>query len=205
MGMSEIDESITKHIGPNIEYLNEEFEGRIIFRINQLFMNDNHAYIPDLHKAASSRNKYKINDIVSEVEQVGSINIYLFETYSEDDSGKAMMGFTPVLSRKRHTYKDNSPYFDRMFISYPGLKDRSTIVHEMGHFLGLSHPWEMSHLDLELMGIDNEETYDANHMTYNHNVSSFTDEQLERMQHFALQFRAYLIDDEEKEKATDIN
>ncbi len=194
MGMETVDESITKHIGPNMDYLNAAFEGRILFELNEIFMNDNKAFIPDLHKIARSKDKSRINSLVAEVEKVGAINIYLFDTYSVDGSGRAMMGFTPVLSRKRHTYVHNSPYFDRMFISYPGLRDKSTIVHEMGHFLGLDHPWEMSHINLELMGITSEEVYDTNHMTYSTNASSFTQEQLERMQHFAIEFRSYLID-----------
>lgn len=193
MGLKEIDERITVQIGENVEYLNQEFEGKIRFKLNRLFMDENHAYIPDLHKAASGKRNLSISSLVENIEEAGAINVYLFETYSEDGSGRSMMGFTPVLSRKQDRYELNSPRFDRMFIAYPGLTDMTTIVHEMGHFLGLSHPWDMHRLDVELMGLNSDEVQDINHMTYNPEVSEFTDEQLLRMQHFALEFRSYLL------------
>lgn len=193
MGMEQIDESITLDIGRNIDYLNEEFEGRILFEIGRLFMDINHAYIPELHKAATGRGAQDIDALVNDIEEPGSINVYLFNTYSESEDGRSMMGFTPVLSRKRHTYAFNSPRFDRIFISYPGLKDLSTLVHEMGHFLGLSHPWELNNMNKDMMGLNDEEVVRINHMTYNHEVSAFTREQLDRMHHFALTFRSYLL------------
>ena len=52
MGMSDVDESVTLDIGRNIDYLNNEFENRIIFEIGKMFIDENHAYIPDLHDAA---------------------------------------------------------------------------------------------------------------------------------------------------------
>lgn len=193
MGLEDIDERITVQVGENVEYLNQEFEGKILFKLNRLFMDENHAYIPDLHKAASGKKNLSISSLVDGIEETGSINIYLFETYSEDDSGRAMMGFTPILRRKQDKYEFNSPRFDRMFIAYPGLLDKTTIVHEMGHFLGLSHPWDMHKLDIELMGLDSDEIQHINHMTYSPEVSEFTDQQLSRMQHYALEFRGYLL------------
>jgi hypothetical protein len=193
MGQDSINEEITLQIGTNMDYLNEEFEGKIKFELNRLFMDERHAYIPDLHKAASGRKNIDITALVEGIEESGSINIYLFETYSEDGSGRSMMGFTPILSKKQDKYQTITPKFDRMFIAYPGLSDKTTIVHEMGHFLGLSHPWDMHRLDVELMGLNSEETQRINHMTYNAEVSEFTEEQLTRMQHFALKFRGYLL------------
>jgi predicted Zn-dependent protease len=197
MGQDIVDESITLEIGANVEYLNEEFEGAVRFELNQLFMDSRHAYIPDLHRAALGNKSIKIANLIGDIEEKGSINIFLFDTYSQTDEDKALMGFTPILNRKQSGYESKSPLFDRIFIAYPGLSDKSTIVHEMGHFLGLSHPWDMSSIDRELMGLTTDESQGINHMTYNYAVSEFTSEQLDRMQHFALNFRNYLLSKQE--------
>ena len=192
MGMQEVDQEVTVRIGENIEYLNQEFEGRIVFELDQMVMDPNHAYIPDLHKAYIDRESKSVNELVDPIEIEGAINIYLFDTYSTDNGNSAMLGFTPVLSAQHSKYKTTSPSFDRLYISYPGLIDQSTIVHEMGHFLGLSHPWEMNDVSLDMMGLKNSEA-EHNHMSYHPLVNHFTEQQLDRMQHFALNFRNYLI------------
>jgi len=202
MGLDEIDEGITVRITKNLDYLNEEFEGKVKFQLNELHLDPNQAYIPDLHKDHTSRNHDRVLELIDPIESKGGINVYLFDTYSTNDGTSAMLGFTPVLSAQHRKYARMSPQFDRLFISYAGLSDMSTIVHEMGHFLGLSHPWEMSEIDLDLMGLLNDDA-DHNHMTYSHEVTHFTDEQLDRMQHFALNFRQYLLARIEHKMITD--
>ena len=109
MGMNEVDEEVTVRIGENVEYLNEEFEGMIKFELDKLVMDPNHAYIPDLHRDHIRRNRNKVNRLLRPVESSGAINIYLFETYSKDDQDMAMMGFTPVLSKRPGEYEHSSP------------------------------------------------------------------------------------------------
>jgi len=193
MGLEEVDEKVTVQIGDNVAYLNQEFEGRIKFELDRLVMDPGHAYIPDLHKDHLRKDRRRLNELIDPIEESGAINIYLFETYSTNDGQSAMLGFTPVLTAQYKQYEPSSPQFDRLFISYPGLQDKSTIIHEMGHFLGLSHPWEMSDIDLDLMGFY-EEGSARNHMTYHPEVDHFSAQQLVRMHHFALTFRRYLID-----------
>jgi len=193
MGKSSIDSETADHIVKNIEYLNEEFEGRILFKLGNMVLSSQHAYIPDIHSEYVSNVSSTYVDMVESVEEAGNINVFLFETYSKNDGITAMTGFTPVLSAYHSTYSANSPQFDRLFIAYPGLINKSTLVHEMGHFLGLHHPWDMHSLDKELMGFNEDPTAETNHMTYHHEVDHFTKEQLDRMHHFALQFRSYLI------------
>ncbi len=193
MGQSEVDQSITVRIGENVEYLNQEFEGFIKFRINALFMDQGHAYIPDIHQKIHVDGGSMVEDLVGEIEKKGGINIFLFDTYTKGQNQPAMLGFTPILSMGHSSYEFNSPLFDRMFIAYPGLFSGSTIVHEMGHFLGLSHPWEMNKLDRQLMGLCQCSADDTNHMTYNQEVDHFTAEQLERMHLHAMSFRQYLM------------
>lgn len=195
MGKDSIDESITIQIGENVEYLNQEFEGRIKFVIDELVMDHNHAYLPDMHSDFFSRKTGMISDLISPIERKGAINVYLFETYSQDGQQSALMGFTPILRARQKSYHYNSPKFDRIFMAYPGLIDKSTLVHEMGHFLGLRHPWEMNKIDKELLGLHIASSKENNHMTYDMNVNQFTAEQLEAMRDFALRFRSYLIEE----------
>lgn len=193
MGMSEIDQTTAAHINANVIYLNQEFEGRILFKVGNIGTSSQHAYIPDIHSEYISNESSTYVDMVASVEDAGNINVFLFDTYTKNDGVTAMTGFTPVLSAYHSTYASNSPQFDRLFIAYPGLENKSTLVHEMGHFLGLHHPWEMHSLDQELMGFNADNSSETNHMTYHHDVDHFTVEQLDRMHHFAMQFRSYLI------------
>lgn len=194
MGKTVVDPILSDKIEGNIAYLNQEFEGRIYFKKGDIYTSEQHAYIPDIHKEYIENTTSAYMDMVASVENSGNINVFLFETYVREDGTAAMTGFTPVLRSHHHTYKLNTPLFDRLYIAYPGLEDKSTLVHEMGHFLGLSHPWEMHSLDKELMGLTSDRA-ETNHMTYHHQVDHFTTEQLDRMQHFALVFRSYLIKD----------
>ena len=51
MGREEVDESISVKIFENIEYMNEAFQGQIAFVFNELFMDPNHAYLPDIYQS----------------------------------------------------------------------------------------------------------------------------------------------------------
>lgn len=199
MGKDVVDESITLKIGKNIDYLNQEFEGKVKFVLNELVMESEHAYLPDLHVDYFNRRGYRLNQLIHPIEKKGSINVYLFETYKPEGQDAALMGFTPILRMRQSSYDANSPRFDRIFIAYPGLEDMSTLVHEMGHFLGLRHPWEMNHIDQDLMGLTSDDIVRVNHMSYEMTVNDFTDEQLERMRDFALRFRGYLVENVEQE------
>ncbi len=192
MGRNEIDNKIEISINQNIDYLNQEFEGSILFLIHDITFHPQRAYLPDLHTSYLNPPESPVMDKVKEIESPGQINIFVFDTYSKNGRSE-MTGFTPILSAFHHTYKDNSPTFDRMFIAYPGLSDNSTIVHEMGHFLGLKHPWEMDLSDQQVLGLNNDLTAATNHMTYHRDVDHFTKEQLKTMQRFAIDNRAYLI------------
>jgi hypothetical protein len=202
MGKETVDQEITVQIGKNVDYLNQEFEGRIKFELGQLMMDPNHSFIPDLHKDHVSKDRSRVDELIDPIEIAGAINIYLFETYSTNEGHSAMLGFTPVLKAQFNKYEMMTPQFDRLFISYLGILDQSTIIHEMGHFLGLSHPWEMSHVDLDMMGLYGAEA-ERNHMSYHPEVNHFSWQQLERMQHFALNFRSYLVDRVERRYISD--
>lgn len=192
MGLEEVDQRITVQIGENMAYLNEEFEGKVKFELGALVMDPNKAYIPDLHLDHVLKQRRRIDRLIDPVEIPGSINVYLFETYAQEGETMAMMGFTPVLSNRQQNYERTSPQFDRLFIAYSGLIDKTTLIHEMGHFLGLSHPWEMQAGEQAKMGFTSERA-ERNHMTYHPEVDHFSPQQLDHMREFALNFRQYLM------------
>jgi len=192
MGMEEVDQSITVQIGSNIDYINQEFEGKIKFELGDLVLDQQHEYIPDLHTSYVKGETEYVDDMVAPIEKGRAIQVFLFNTYSKSEDHGAMLGFTPVLAAGHKDYHQLSPSFDRVYISYPGITDMTTLVHEIGHFLGLSHPWEMSNFNLNMLGLDDHEA-ERNHMSYHPEVDNFSAEQLESMQHFALTFRSYIV------------
>ena len=194
MGREDVDESITIKIFENIEYLNDAFQGEVSFVFNELFMDPNHAYLPDIYKSYSAGSKEIIAPIVKPIEKKGAINIYLFDTYAENGRNDALMGFTPLLSSRQSAYATNSPRFDRILMAYEGLEGNKTLVHEMGHFFGLKHPWEISTFAKHRLGIKNKTDESKNHMSYGQSVQEFTPQQLEDMRVYALKYRKYLMD-----------
>lgn len=195
MGLDSIDNDFIKGIYENVDYVNQEFEGQVKFELNNILIDPNQAFLPDLHQDAFTDEELEINKLVKPIETEGAINVYLFDTYYLQGTNQALMGFTPIMAGRYDTYENTSPRFDRIFMAYAGLDSRTTLVHEIGHFLGLEHPWEMSNFNKRMMGLHNHKAEQHNHMSYNAEVNGFTDEQLERMRDFALKFRRYLIDD----------
>lgn len=193
MGMEEMDPSVYAEIDQNIEFLNQEFEGRIGFELNNLHMDYNTAYLPDLYSNFYKGGGGQINELVKPIESKGAINLYVFETFCEDGTDKALMGFTPVLRSAHYKYRSASPSFDRIFMAYDGLIDKSTLVHEMGHFLGQKHPWELTEYDRKSIGIINDNVM-QNHMSYGQDVNHFTHQQLEAMRLHAISYRTYLAE-----------
>lgn len=193
MGRENLDTKVPLQIGENIEFLNQEFEGEILFELNEIFMDSEGAYLPDLYHNFRKGAHADINELVRPLEQKGGINVYIFDTYCEENSSAALMGFTPRLKMREETYATNSPKFDRIYIAYQGLEDMTTLVHEVGHFLGLKHPWELGPGDKYQMGLRNASEINMNHMAYGANVSSFTKQQLHKMKKHAMKYRTYLM------------
>jgi len=194
MGREEIDVNVSVLIQENIDYMNDGFQGHVKFVFDQLFMDPSKAYLPDLFAEFKEDHGNKINSLVGPSEIKGGINIYLFDTYCEHGSDRALMGFTPGLRAQQQHYALNSPEFDRIFMAYEGLEDKTTMIHEMGHFLGQHHPWEMTEGNRLSMGLRNESDVSHNHMSYGPHVEKFTTQQLESMRKFALTYRKYLME-----------
>lgn len=194
MGRDYLDEEASVLIQENIDFMNEEFEGYIQFNFDQLFMDTEKAYLPDLYKGFKQYETDHINKLVGHSEIKGGVNIFVFDTYCEEGSDQALMGFTPSLRAQQEHYETSSPEFDRIFMAYEGLSDKTTMIHEMGHFLGLHHPWEMTPGNRYSMGMKTDHDVKCNHMSYGADVHEFTEQQLESMRQFALQYRKYLME-----------
>jgi len=194
MGREDIDHSISILIQENIDYMNAELEGYVQFNFDQLFMDPAKAYLPDLFNGFKKNEINPINELVSHSEIKGGVNVFLFDTYCEEGSDRALMGFTPSLRGHQEHYQNSSPDFDRIFMAYNGLADKTTMIHEMGHFLGLHHPWELTEGNRYALGMRNEEDVQHNHMSYGPHVEKFTKQQLESMRKFALLYRKYLME-----------
>lgn len=194
MGRQDVDPKITVQIFENIDYLNNAFQGQIAFEVDEVFMDHTHAFLPDLYKSFRLPGKEMVGSLVAPIEKKGGINVFLFDTYCEPGRRDALMGFTPLLSDKQSAYAANSPRFDRILMAYDGLSENKTLVHEMGHFFGLKHPWELSQYAKSKLGIRNSKDESNNHMSYGSDVHRFTYQQLENMRQYALKYRTYLMD-----------
>lgn len=193
MGRDEIDDDAISDIEENMDYLNQEFEGKIKF-VNEYYLFDNQkAYLPEIRKALLDFEDGWVNDMLDPIEMQGSLNVFIFDTYVEPHLNASLTGFTPLLPNNQEDYGLVSPEFDRMFIAFEGLAKKSTLVHEVGHFLGLKHPWEMSELKKQILGFNKKSDEQNNHMSYHHTVNKFTQEQLEEMRSFAFKYRSYLF------------
>jgi len=73
MGRTEVEDEVTISIFENLEYLNETFEGQISFVFDELFMDPNHAYLPDIYKSFHSRATGIVEPIVEPIEKKGVI------------------------------------------------------------------------------------------------------------------------------------
>ena len=186
------DPQTTSLIGENIKILNREFEDEVKFELGHIVLDERQVFLPEIKNAVYGTGSELINAFTKPIEVKGGVNVFVCETYLTEEGQGELMGFTPVLRARQYAYEYNSPRFDRIYLSYVGLKETTTLVHEMGHFLGLKHPWRLNKINLELQGLTSQQVIDENHMSYTADVHEFTDEQLERMQHFALQFRRYL-------------
>lgn len=194
MGRQEVSPEVTIKISENIDYLNEAYAGYISFEFDELFMDPNHAYLPDLYRSFHEGNPGMVRPIVKPIEKKGGINVYLFDTYCEEGQTAALMGFTPLLTALQNTYARNSPTYDRIMMAYEGLEENKTLVHEMGHFFGLKHPWELTVGNKYSLGIRNAHDEAKNHMSYGNEVEKFTPQQLENMRQYALRYRSYLME-----------
>lgn len=192
MGYNEDDQEVFLQIGSNMDYLNQEFEGMVGFELNELYTDVNSVWLPELYEDIYHHDSKTVNEIVAPLENAPGINVFVFPTYCKEGTDQALMGFTPILKASQEKYQNASPSFDRIYIAYDGLENQTTLPHEMGHFLGLKHPWELSKSRKYMMGLKTAFGIARNHMNYGSEVEEFTLEQLRSMNTYALKYRKYL-------------
>jgi|GEM_PF-853488 len=192
MGREEMTKEVSLAVGDNIEYLNQEFDNHVKFNFDGLYLDPVQANLPDLFDKFFEADSDNLDAMFKPFEEKGGINVYVFDTYIRKGESVALSGFTPRLKSGQESYYLNSPTFDRVFISYEGLFDKSTLVHEIGHFLGLYHPWELNNTEKHENGLFNKNIENQNHMSYSKDVHEFTSEQLSMMRMNALKYRKYL-------------
>lgn len=135
--------------------------------------------------------------LTEDKERHKSINVYIInDSAAPLQSNAKLTGFTPIILDKVELYEQISPQYDNLAVTYSGLFEYElggSLIHELGHFFGLEHPWQYSHSELELFGLDDKMTTCVNYMNYNCFVTAFTKEQKEFMYFFGTTYRKYLI------------
>jgi len=175
----------------NIASLNEAFVGKIIFeKTDKLIETEHEALLTDLYKSYSENNP--IFDTLRTLSQKGYINVFLMPTLEDTVSGQVLLGFTPIFSDWFEGFKQVSPRMDNLFVSYDGLFKGTTLTHEMGHFFGLAHPFQLDFPERKELGLETEKAICTNFMNYNCFVAQFTKEQLNLMSYFSTTYRHYL-------------
>lgn len=193
MGVDSVDQALSASIYKNIRHLNREFEDMVQFSIKDISTSSSTADLPELYTDFHENDQKLIDSLILPIEKSGGINVFVFDTHVDETGSAALMGFSPRLVSGYDIYESISPAFDRIYMAYEGLEDMTTLVHEMGHFFGLSHPWELSEDQKKRCGIHNALDASQNHMSYGPDVHQFTPQQLLQMHEYILDYRKYLM------------
>lgn len=122
----------------------------------------------------------------------GYLNIYIINT----ENPTVLMGFTPVLTDTYIKYRWWSPRFDNIIVSDINGRNTNvsvTIIHEIGHWLGLDHPFELNVVERIKLGIHNDIDMDDNYMNYGPTIHKFTNVQIKSMRKFTMKYRRYIL------------
>lgn len=134
------------------------------------------------------KNIYQVNN---------TINIYIYFNGTVE-TDYYLLGFTSlrVLSEMDNILDFN--YSDAIFVSKNALllyADAHTLIHEMGHFFGLKHPFsaEMTREELSAMGLTDINVLCTNYMNYNCYTDNWTLQQRLYMKKYIMSYRSYLF------------
>lgn len=176
--------------------LNEAYKGKIIFKRDSI--NRYHVYqynLAELYDDYKYGRQELWNRMVADFSEKGMYNVFIVQT-DKINPITHLLGFTPVLTADFGEYKVVSPRYDNIAVSYIGLFDYeagTTVIHETGHWLGLSHPFELDYKERLALGLNSKYKICINYMNYNCFVAEFTDEQLAVQYNFAKKYRKYLM------------
>ena len=181
-----------KMIEKNIQNLNQAFAPNFEFKTNMVGYNiqNQNTNIVDIYSEYYSTPE-KVADLFKPSE-LHTINIYLAPTRMDTSTGQVLLGFTPIYSDWNEGYAEVTPKKDNIIVSFEGLEKGTTLIHEMGHFLSLEHPWQLNYEEKKLLKLEKESDICRNYMNYSCFTDQFTFEQKVQMMFFAKKYRFYL-------------
>ena len=176
----------------NVKWMNLAFKDHLYFNFD-----NNIELLEDSFRMEVLKQNYiedgRFVDSLSRHSTKGKINIFICPTEVDTFSDKELFGFTPVYKDWNEGYVKRSPKMDNLFIAFSSLESGSTFPHEMGHFFGLVHPWEMTKEEQVKMKITDVIALLTNIMNYDNFPTQFTKPQLLSMWNFAKDHRYYLL------------
>jgi len=191
-------------IANNVKWMNSDFKDYIHFNFDNKIQ-----LLEDSFRMEVLKQNYiedgRFVDSLSRHSTKGKINIFICPTEVDTFSDKELFGFTPVYKDWSEGYVKKSPKMDNLFIAFSSLETGSTFPHEMGHFFGLIHPWEMTKEERIKMKIADEIAMLTNFMNYDNFPTQFTKPQLLSMWNFAKDYRYYLLKKSQLKKSKPIN
>lgn len=188
-------QNVSSIIDPQLYKLNQLFDGIIEFSFSDTFVDTS---LID-KTIEEMRFDYLTNGPIHEYISTTHSNpgyITLFVANHSPLDSQRLLGFTPVMNSSFSLYQMNVPEFDVLFIA--SAKDKcSTLIHELGHFFGLTHIDNMSISMLIDWGITNIDMFNDNYMkggcSNNRDSMSFTEIQLYTMVFNIFSYRNYLL------------
>ncbi len=184
-------EHLDSLITENISILNQAFDASIVFaHPDSIIKSDKKNILTELYDAYidGDQNFEKIRTYSKK----GTINVFLMPTQEDTLNGQVLLGFTPIYQDWFKGLEQVSPRMDNLFVSYDGIQKQTTLTHEMGHFFGLSHPFQMNFEERKKLSLETEKAICTNFMNYNCFVNEFTNNQVHLMNYFAKTYRSYL-------------
>lgn len=176
--------------------LNDEFEDRFSFqKRDTIITHQSTETLVSMYADYLHGDKSKVINIANTFSIKGYLNVYVLRTF--DMYGVKLVGFTTT-NPEPLIFKQTSPLYDNIFICFDALFDYdagNTIAHEIGHWLGLKHPWptEMTYMELQEMGLTSSLEICINNMNYNCYTEKFTVQQLDFMEKYLKKYRNYLV------------
>lgn len=169
---------------------NEAFENKLYFIIDTIPLI--HYYnntLEGIYADYKYGNRIKYNNIISNYSLDNYFNVYIFD---DGDKETELLGFSA---------NTGNVFFGRsksnnIFLSKYGFykyNNASVLIHETGHWLGLTHVFEMTEYQKRKIGITNSMQMCVNYMNYNCSVHEFTQQQLNIMIHNLQNNKKYLL------------
>lgn len=186
-------DSVLKSIKQIHNELNQSFDSLIYFDTAPLVIfHDDNFNVAGLLRDVWMMGGYEFKRLINTYNMPGYYNVYIMPT--EYDGLSGTLGVTPVLANP-DSLEEKSPFYDVTLISYEGLVEfkSSVLIHETGHWLGLTHTFELTNDELRELGMCTIFDVCSNYMNYGCFLSQFSKGQLEEMVDYAKNYRCYLI------------